>query len=113
MPTPGPVAYHPHEGFLTSLVISTGSDHVLPSSVLLQTHMVLVLFALFSLISDSRSSPRLCVNNIHIVPVFSSTTGQGLPHVLSPSFQTTCRAPQVLPPSSERFSTRSMFPESD
>ena len=40
MPTPGPVAYHVQSGFLTALVISTGSDHVVPSSVLFVTHTV-------------------------------------------------------------------------
>src|SRR5262249_11548502 len=40
MPTPGPVAYHVHSGFLTSFVISTGLSQVAPSSVLFVTHTV-------------------------------------------------------------------------
>src|SRR4051794_15633635 len=40
MATPGPVAYHVHSAFFTSRVISTGFDHVAPSSVLLQAQTV-------------------------------------------------------------------------
>src|SRR5262245_34958079 len=99
MPTPGPVAYRVQSGFLTSLVISTGFDHVAPSSVLCDTHAVRVLWLVPSTIFASVSLPRLCVNSSQTVPVVRSTTGQGLPQVLVPSSQTTCISPQVLPPS--------------
>src|SRR5262245_44566562 len=74
IPIPGPVAYQVHSGFFTADVISTGFDHVTPSSVLLHTHTVRVPFAVRSMIFDSWSSPRLCVTGSQIVPVSRSTT---------------------------------------
>src|SRR5438309_884480 len=106
MPTPGPVAYHVHPGFFTSFVISTGFAQVRPSSSLLVTQTVRLpwLFPLTSFASVSR--PRLCVINSQTVPVRASTTGHGLPQVLSASSQTTWALPHVFPPSALRFSTR-------
>ena len=48
-----------------------------------------------------------------MVPVVSSTTGQGLPHVFGPSSQTTCGSLQVLPPLVEHLSSRSISPVSE
>src|SRR5687768_16090064 len=106
MPTPGPVAYHVQSFSLTSLVISTGFDHVAPSSVLLLTQAVREPSLLPSMIFASVSLPRLWVNSSQMVPVLASTIGQGLPHVFGPSSQTTCCGCHVLPPSMLRFNTR-------
>src|SRR5262249_2601357 len=112
MPTPGPVAYHVHSGFLTSRVISTGLAHVAPSSVLLVSQTVRVPLLLLATMAASVSVPRLWVMRSPTVPVFASTTGHGLPQVFSPSSQTTCALPHVLPPSVLRFKRRSMSPAS-
>src|ERR1043166_3838459 len=112
MPTPGPVAYQVQLGFLTSFVISTGLVHVLPSSSLLQTQTVREPLLFFVSIIAWVSLPRLWVMSIQMVPVRESRTGQGLPHVFSPSAQTTCRPPHDLPPSLERLRTRSILPVS-
>ena len=40
IPTPGPVAYHPQEGFLTCPVMSRGFVQVSPSSAEIQTAAV-------------------------------------------------------------------------
>src|SRR5438067_8535479 len=112
MPAPGPVAYHVQPDFFTSFVISTGFAHVMPSSVLLVTHTVRVPLLLPLTIAASVSAPGLWVIRSQTVPVFASTTGHGLPQVFSPSSQTTCVLPHVLPPSVLRLSTRSMSPAS-
>src|SRR5215218_6850244 len=93
MPTPGPVAYHVHPGFLTSFVISTGFAHVAPSSSLLVIPTVRLPFPVLFTIFDSLSLPKLCVSSSQTVPVFASTTGHGLPQVLSASSHTTCILP--------------------
>src|SRR5262245_38636310 len=82
MPTPGPVAYQVQSGFLTSLVISAGFSHVLPSSVLFVIQTVRVPLLVPSTICASVSRPKLCVRRSQIVPVLRSITGQGLPQVL-------------------------------
>ena len=64
-------------------MISTGSDHVPPLSRLRVTKI-----SWLSLQKGSSTSPRT-----------RSTTGQGLPQVRSPSETTSCRGPQVRPPS--------------
>ena len=46
------------------------------------------------------------------MPVFASTTGQGLPQVFSASSQTTCKSPHVFPPSVLRRRSRSTSPAS-
>ena len=46
----------------------------------------------------------------HTVPVFASTTGQGLPQVFAASSQTTRWSDHVRPPSSDRFTSMSMSP---
>src|SRR5688500_1502496 len=101
MPIPGPVAYQPHAGSFTTLVMLRGADQVAPSSALEVTHTVRVPWLLFAVISASRSLPMLCVINSQMVSVNRSTTGQGLPHVLGPSSQTIDCLDHVLPPSSE------------
>src|SRR5688500_2498848 len=84
MPTPGPVAYHVQPGRFTSLVISRGGDHVTPSSSLVVTQTVRVPTLVLRLIWPSASSPRLWVLSSTTVPVRSSTTAHGLPHVFFP-----------------------------
>src|SRR5438067_1451526 len=112
MPTPGPVAYQVQPGFLTSFVMSTGLVQVAPSSSLLHTQTVRDPLLLPATIMASVSLPRLCVMSSQIAPVRWSTTGQGLPQVLSPSSQTTCVLPHVLPPSELRLQRRSISPVS-
>src|SRR5262245_2307900 len=112
MPTPGPVAYQVQPCFYTSFVVSPGFAQVTPSSSLRVTHTVRLAALLPPTIRASVSRPRLCVISSQTVPVFASTTGQGLPQVLSSSSQTTCVRPHVLPPSVLRLRTRSMFPAS-
>src|SRR5437870_2262623 len=110
MPTPGPVAYQPHEGSLTDFVISSGFDQVSPSSLERDTQTVRVPNPFFALMADSLSRPSLCVISSQITPVSSSSTAQGLPQVFVPSFQIVrCRL-QVTPLSAERFNSRSMSP---
>src|SRR5436189_6375443 len=87
MPTPGPVAYQVHFGSLVVAVISIGLAQVTPSSSLLVIQAVREPLLVPSMICDSLSSPRLCVNGSQMVPVARSTTGQGLPQVLRPSSQ--------------------------
>src|SRR5688572_3820764 len=110
MPIPGPVAYQPHAGSLAVDVMSLGRGHVSPSSVLPEIQTVLVPRAVFAWIAFSESAPRLCVINSQIVPVSKSTTGQGLPHVFSPSSQITFCSDQLLPSSVERLYRMSIFP---
>src|ERR1700730_17311846 len=112
MPTPGPVAYQVQFGFVTSLVISAGVLQVAPSSSLFVTHTVRGFLLVPLTIIVCVSLPMLCVISSQIVPVLASTTGQGLPHVLSPSSQTTCVLPQDLPPSKLRLRMRSISPAS-
>src|SRR5262249_217515 len=112
MPTPGPVAYHVQSGFFTSLVISTGFDHVSPSSVLFVTQTVRDPRLAPLTIIASVSLPRLCVRSNQMVPVLASRTGQGLPQVFSPSSHTTCVCVQVFPPSGLLFRSKSMSPVS-
>src|SRR5262245_6463391 len=112
MPTPGPVAYHVQCGFFTSPVISTGFAQVAPSSVLFVIQTVREAVLLPLTIFASVSMRRLWVSRSQTVLVFASTTGHGLPQVLSPSSQSTCISPHVLPPSVLRFITRSMSPAS-
>src|SRR5687768_10645599 len=112
MPTPGPVAYHVQSGRFTSLVILRGGDHVTPSSSLVVTQTVRVPLLVPRLICPSASSPRLCVLSRTTVPVRSSATAHGLPHVFFPSAQTTVCSPNVFPPSVDRRITRLISPES-
>ena len=84
--------------------MSRGAAQVWPSSVLEVTQTVRVPLLLLAVMSASLSLPRLCVISSQMVSVKRSTTGQGLPQVLSASSQTTDCFDQVLPPSVERFS---------
>src|SRR5687768_6487485 len=101
MPTPGPVAYQVQSGRLTLAVISTGVDHVAPSSRLLDAQTVRVPWLGPDGMSFSRSVPRFCVVSSQIVPVRRSATGQGLPNVLGPLSATSSSGDHVLPPSRE------------
>src|SRR5262245_49466433 len=89
MPTPGPVAYQVHSGRFTSFVISAGLSHVAPSSVLFVIQTVRDPLLVPDTILASVSSRKLWVMSSQTVPVFRSTTGQGFPHTLVPSSQTT------------------------
>src|SRR5512145_1518367 len=99
MPTPGPVAYHVQSAFLTLALISFGSDHVTPSSLLCITQTVRPPLLVPSRICDSLSSPRFRVVSSQIVPLSRSTTGQGLPNVPGPLSPIIFSADQVAPPS--------------
>src|ERR1041384_2409118 len=112
MPTPGPVANQPHDGSLTSPVISFGSLHVTPSSSLWQSQTVRAPRAACELRADSLSPPRLCVSNSQTLPVFSSTTAHGLPQVFVPSSQRIFCRDQDFPPSVERLQSTSTSPVS-
>src|SRR5581483_332664 len=112
IPTPGPVAYQVQSGRLTSRVISTGFDQEAPSSVLLLTQTERGPLLVPATICASLSWPRLCVISSQIAPVARSTTAHGLPQVLGPSSQTTCKGCHDLPPSRLRFRTRSISPVS-
>src|SRR5256885_6603058 len=111
-PMPGPVAYHVHCGFFTSVVISRGVLQVLPLSSLCKTQTVRVPLDVPSTICFSTSSPRLCVQSSQSLPVDSSSTAQGLPQVFFPSAQTTWSGENVVRPSVDRFSTTLISPES-
>src|SRR5689334_3736906 len=95
-PTPGPVAYQDQFGFFTPRVISTGRVQVAPSSSLRVTQTVRVPLPVPPTIMACVSPPRLWVSRSQTVPVRASRTGQGLPQVFAPSFQTTCCPLQVL-----------------
>src|SRR5262245_22999642 len=112
MPTPGPVAYQLQSGFFTSRVMSAGLLQVAPSPSLFVIHTVRVPLLVPPTIMDCVSLPRLCVIKSQTIPVFRSTTGHGLPQVLTPSFQTNCVLPHVLPPSWLRLTSRPMAPAS-
>jgi hypothetical protein len=98
---------------LVEAVMFTGGAQVLPLSSFRESQTVRVPPRFRTLIWASPVSPGLCVSSSQMIPVVSSTTGQGLPHVFGPSSQTTCGSLQVLPPSAERFSSRSMLPVSE
>src|SRR5689334_17828364 len=91
----------------------TGADQLLPSSSLLNSQTVRPPFDFFAVISFSVALPGLCVANSQMTPVSSSRTGQGFPQVFVLSFQSTCCSPQVLPPSPEHLSNKSISPESE
>ena len=112
IPTPGPVAYHVQSACFTLAVMSTGADHVTPSSVLRNTATDRPAWLVPAMMSFSRSVPRFCVVSSQMVPVVRSTTGQGLPKVFGPLSPTTWSGDHVWPPSRLRFSTRSMSPAS-
>src|SRR5687767_7060748 len=98
MPTPGPVAYQRQSLCFVLSVMVFGGVQVTPSSMdELTQHSREPLLVPF-LIASSRSAPRFRVISSQIVPVERSTTGQGLPQVLSASFQTTSSLPHVFPP---------------
>src|SRR5216684_3076154 len=99
MPTPGPVAYHVQSDRFTLAVISTGVDHDAPSSSLFIAQTVRLPTLVPAMISFSRSVPRFCVVSSHMVPVFLSTTGQGLPNVLGPLSPMICIGDHDWPPS--------------
>ena len=99
MPTPGPVAYHVQSGRFTLAVISTGVDHVTPSSSLFIAQTVRLSALVPAMMSFSPSVPRFWVVSSQTVPVFRSTTGHGLPNVLGPLSPTICIDDHECPPS--------------
>ena len=108
----GPVAYHVHSGSFVCEVISTGVDQVRPLSSEYIENTLLVSIDVLLCMSFSWSAPRFHVERRMIRPVSFTKTGHGLPHTLSLSSHTVMISPHVLPPSVERFSTRSMSPVS-
>src|ERR1043166_8867724 len=90
MPLHGPVAYHCQLVFLTAEVISFGEDQERPSSRLMVTNTRRVSRLVPRVIAFSVSEPRLWAINNQTVPVFSSRTGAGLPHVFASSAQMIC-----------------------
>ena len=81
---PGPVVYQVQSGCLTLAVMSTGADHVAPSSRLCISHTVRLASLVPAMMSFSRSVPRFCVVSSQMVPVRRSMTGHGLPKVFGP-----------------------------
>src|SRR3990170_1186711 len=112
MPAPGPVAYHPQSAALTAGVISTGDDHVTPSSSDFIVQTVRVPALVPAMMAGSRSPPRFRVMSSQIAPVRASITGHGLPTVFGPSSQTMRIADHDSPPSLLRLTMRSISPAS-
>ena len=111
MPCVGPVAYQVHDGSFVVAVICRGAAQVRPSSFECVSHTV--RGALPSVINPSGPAARFWQNGSQMVPVFRSTTGQGLPQVMSATVTTTWAALQVCPSSSLRRDSRSICPLSE
>ena len=95
---------------MTDEVISIGSAHVAPSSLLWVSQTVRGAFPPRIILSGP--SARFLQNGSHIVPVVLSTTGQGLPQVVAGSVTTVWVGSQVRPSLKLRLKIRSISPVS-